>query len=54
MIGHGQGRDPGAARGARGALRRVRSAEDTAHLFAFEPEWGDYFERRPTVRRTPR
>ena len=20
-------------------------AEDTAHLFAFEPEWGDYFER---------
>jgi aspartyl-tRNA(Asn)/glutamyl-tRNA(Gln) amidotransferase subunit B len=26
-------------------------APDTAHLFAFEPDWGDYFERVPGDRR---
>ena len=29
-------------------------AEDTAHLFAFEPEWGDYFERAAGGRADPK
>jgi aspartyl-tRNA(Asn)/glutamyl-tRNA(Gln) amidotransferase subunit B len=38
-----------AARQAR--YEELGLAPDTAHLFAFEPEWGDYFERVPGDRR---